>query len=360
MTSSPQWQNQQIPRHPRWGGPLVIPPDATHKPGEHQCPSCRRMVAPNRGKSGKPVKTGKGTCKCEYYKRATNFIDVIQDEFKLKQWDRRMVAYGMSQRPDLVLSATTVMFGDDGKPDEAGNRKLQQIADDAKDYAKAGAAATTGTSLHTLTEWMDTGRDLGYVPEPYPADLKAYAEATKDIEWVDVESFRVFDDWKVAGTTDRIGWYKGRLRIFDIKTGGLFFEGGPAMQLAMYARSTKYDIATDTRQIDFAPIDLGCAFIIHLPAGKGECTIKSVDIAKGWGGCRIAKQVWDFRNNSRGLIGDDDDRIVTGATYFDMAARAGTTVELRMLWKRAKEQCVLSPELKELLQRRATELGDSK
>lgn len=311
------YERIEIPRHPRYKGPLVIPPDRTLTPGGHECGTCGRMVKP-KGKAA----TGKGTCPCVYYRRTTTFIDVIQDEFKLKQWDRRMVAYGMSQRPDLALSASTVELTPDGKPvSDSEKRKLQGIADDAKEYAKGSAAATTGTSLHTLTQWIDEGKTVGHVPDPYPQDLKAYEEATRDIEWVSIENFRVMDEWKVAGTADRIGWYKGRLRVFDIKTGGLYFEGGPAMQLAMYARSTPYDIPTDKRTFDVSELDLGCAFIIHLPAGSGHCELKSVDITKGWGGCRIAKQVWDFRNQ-RGMIADADDKIVDGATTMDMIARA--------------------------------------
>src|SRR5258707_590187 len=89
-----------IPR--RWyngkeAGPLVIPPDKTLVPGDFECEMCHRMVAPKRGAPRK------GTCSCTYYRRTTTFIDVLQDEFALKKWDRRMVAYGMSQRPDLVL-----------------------------------------------------------------------------------------------------------------------------------------------------------------------------------------------------------------------------------------------------------------
>jgi hypothetical protein len=310
------------------------------------------MVKP-RGKA----KTGKGTCKCEYYKRTTTFIDVVQDEFKLKQWDRRMVAYGMGQRPDLVLAAASVRGDTDPNQDDTDKRKLQAIADDAKAYAKGSAAATTGTSLHTLTEWIDTGQTLGHVPEPYPADLRAYEDVIKDIEWVKVESFRVHDEWKVAGTADRIGWYRGRLTVFDIKTGSIFFEAGPAMQLAMYGRSTPYDIATDTRQVDVTSMNLNVAYVIHLPAGSGHCELKPVDIVKGWGACRIARQVWELRAQKY-FVGDSwlDDNLQRSNTYTEMALRAGTVTELKMLWRNASDQGSLTDELKQILTNRANDL----
>ena len=77
------------------GGPLVIPPGAQHKPGKKKCETCGRMVATDR------KYPRKGSCKCLYYKRTTTFIDVLQDEFLLKQWGKRNVAWGMAQRPDL-------------------------------------------------------------------------------------------------------------------------------------------------------------------------------------------------------------------------------------------------------------------
>lgn len=343
MSTKPVWTRLEIPRHPKWGGPLVIPPGVKLKAGDHKCSACGRMVAP-RGKA----KTGKGTCRCEYYRRTTKFIDVLQDEYKLKQWDRRMVAYGMSQRPDLVLAAASLPAGELKAPDV--QPKLQKIADDAKEFARASAAATIGTSLHALTEQMDLGQTLGHVPDPYGDDLKAYEQTTKDIEWVAIESFRVHDDWKVAGTTDRLGWYKGRLRAFDIKTGGIYGNGmSQAMQLAMYARSTPYDIGTDTRTVDVSDVDLTVAYIIHLPAGQAHCELMPVDISKGWGACRIAQQVWSLRNQNYKL---DDDDVRTGSTFADMVARASKLNELNMLWRNAKDQGRLTPELKDQIMAR--------
>lgn len=204
-SDAPQrFQRTEIPRHKTWGGPLVIPEHHRATPGNVECSKCGRHW--------------KGKCPCTYYKRCTNWIDVIQNEYALKQWDRRLVAYGMSQRPDLVLAAAACKPPHDKKVlTQEDKDALQQIADQAKEFAKGSAAATIGTSLHKLTERMDLGETLGFVPAPWPADLKAYQEATKDIEWIDIESFRVHDEYKVGGTADRIGWYEGRLRIFDVK-----------------------------------------------------------------------------------------------------------------------------------------------
>lgn len=209
------FEQTAIPRHKSWGGPLVIARGKKRGTGDKSCPRCGRPC-----KTGKCAETRRGTapqpgdCHCLYYKRTTNFVDVLQSEYALKQYDRRMVAYGMSQRPDLVLSIAALR-----DPDGADKDALQGYADDAKDAAKAAAGANIGTALHRLTEDMDHGRTLGHVPDPYPADLKAYEQATKGIEWVGIESFRVCDQFKVAGTADRIGYHPltKRLHIFDLK-----------------------------------------------------------------------------------------------------------------------------------------------
>jgi hypothetical protein len=326
-----EFVNLEIPRHPRWNGPLVLPATYTAKPGRRKCPLCGRKW--------------NGKCPCVYYKRTTTFIDVLQDEFRLKAWDRRMVAYGMSQRPDLVMGAAAT------DPNEDGDKtKLQKIADDAKAFARASAAATVGTSLHTFTQWLDEGKELGYIPEPYTHDLRAYEKCTKGIEWTNIESFRVYDPWKVGGTTDRIGWYRGQLTIFDVKTGGLFFKPSPAMQLAMYAHSTPYDIATDKRITDVAELRLDVGYIIELPQGQGICRLQPVNIANGWRACQQAKVTWDIRDApDEAWIMDRDEQ----AEQYELCSRAGSVKECKLLWENAKRDGWFTPVIKRVLIERA-------
>lgn len=352
--TSRQRQPGEIPR--RWyngkpAGPLVIPPDKKFVPGDFTCEMCGRKTTPNKRRPRK------GNCYCTYYKRCTTWIDVLQDEFALKKWDRRMVAYGMSQRPDLVLAAAAM-----GHPDSSPESKtgMQSTAGAAVEHAMGNAAANIGTALHKLTEDMDNGKTLGVVPDPYPADLKAYEQCIQEagIEWVAVESFRVHDEYKVAGTTDRIGYYKGRLRIFDLKTSPnenpIMYPHGPAMQLAMYAHSVPYVYPGDYRTTDAADIDPNVAYIINMPAGSGQCELRPINIAAGWGACLLALQVWRWRD-AKGLILDPD-QVRDNTTYKDMAARASTVTELKMLWRSAKEAGMLTDDVKTFLAQRAKEL----
>jgi hypothetical protein len=128
-----------------------------------------------------------------------------------------------------------------------------------------------------------------------------------------------------------------------------------AMQLAMYARSVPYDIATDKRGTDPNPVSLNKGVIIHLPAGQGVCTLYEIDIAKGWGACLIAKQVWGWRGTkelTRPLQAPGKP-----ATWESLALAATDIDRLRQLWSRAVELGQMTDDLKTLMAARAAELA---
>ena len=317
MTAQPIYENVDIPRD-RFGRPMILQPD---------------------GKKRLP------------YRRTTTFVGVLDDMNGLMKWKARQVAIGMGQRKDLVLSAAAARPTD--------NKTLNDIAEKAAEHAKASSAATTGTALHTLTERIDQGEEIGEIPVEYMADIDAYRKATEHIEWRGIETFRVHDKWQVAGTADRLGLFphSERLRICDIKTGSVDYPHKMAMQLSMYARMVPYMIATDERTEDPLPIDLNTGIIIHLPAGKGECTLYEIDLVKGWGACLIAKKVWDWRGTKDLTHAiDPTQQPPAAATWETLIATADNLDRLRELWQRAKELGELTPQLKELAQQRSKEL----
>ena len=240
----------------RWGRPLVIPPAG-----------------------GKPVA----------YTRATTYIDVLDDKYNLQQWEKRMVALGLADRPDLLLAVSA--HRDDKKA-------LDRITADAKEAAKAHAAATTGTALHALTEILDAGGTLPPLPATATASLDAYAAATADLTAVMVEQFCVLDTLQIGGTPDRVVDYQGRRYIADIKTGSIDFGALKiAMQLAIYARSHTYDIPTGERGIHEASTIRG--IVIHLPSvddpADARCDLHWVDLEAGWQAVQVAKRVREKR-----------------------------------------------------------------
>jgi len=294
------------------------------------------------------VPPGRGTKRVPY-RRTTTFVGCLDDMNGLMKWQSRQVVLGMGQRNDLVLAAAAA------NPDD--KKTLHDIAEKAKQAAASSAAADIGTALHSYTERIDRGDTLGHVPQPYANDLQAYREATAGIEWLGIETFRVHDDWQIAGTADRIGKINGRTMIMDIKTGSIDYPHEMAMQLAMYSRMVPYDIATDTRSADPELVDPNRGVIIHLPAGQGRCELHEVRLSAGWGACLLARKVWEWRAIKDLLqpIGTTEppppptwESLITAATSLD---------DLRLIWARAKELGELTADLKAAAKSRSEELA---
>ncbi|MBY0440964.1 MAG: hypothetical protein K2Q25_02315 [Mycobacteriaceae bacterium] len=311
----------------------------------------RPLVMPPKGKGKNRVA----------YQRTTNFVGVLENLYNLMEWKQRKTVLGMGMRKDLVLAAAAA--------DPTDNKLLNDIAKKACEHAGSTAAATIGTALHTLTEKLDKGNELGSFPTEYENDLKAYEEATRGLEWLNIESFRVHDDWKVAGTADRIGKYPGqRPQIIDIKTGKIDYPHKMAMQLAMYAHSIPYDTNTDTRSADNPPLDLHTGIIIHLPAGQGRCDLYEIDISKGWGACQIARQVWQWRAEKQLTHRVGDPRTTVweksnsrkNITYVDQIPTTKTLDELRFLWRVAEANGELTEDFRAAACKRSQQLSAAK
>jgi hypothetical protein len=290
------------------GGVAEIPRDHWKRP----------LVVPEGG--GKPVP----------YTRCTTFVDVLDDKYNLQRWQLRQVALGLADRPDLILSVSAY------RDDKAA---LNRIADQALEAAKSGAAATTGTALHALTERRDRGQAIGVVPAAYRADLTAYAAATGGMEHVGIEVFTVHDGYRIGGTPDRVVKFRGRYYIADVKTGEISYGGLKiAMQLAVYANSTLYT-ATGGRHPYPWPVDTERAIVIHLPAGQGFCSLHWVNIAAGWEAVETASMVrgWRARKDWYTPVPPDDrPALSTALSEVDIAiSNAATIDELRMVWTKA-------------------------
>lgn len=305
-----------IPRD-RWGRPLVIPP---------------------------------GGGKAIAYTRCTTFVDALDDGYNLTQWKRRMVALGLSHRPDLLLRVNS-LGPEPSKEAEGGNaykrwkKQMDETCDAAVEAAKASASATIGTALHALTERLDRGLDVGFVPDAYAGHLKAYEQATAAFTAVHIERFTVHDELQIGGTPDRVFRIDGhpRLIVGDLKTGDVVFGVLKiAQQLAVYAHSELYNHETGHRT-PLGDVDLDRGLIIALNAKTGQCDLLWVDLRRGWAAVEISRQVRDARN-WKGLSWPYDgpaaepkaDLTVEAAAALDVAIRkASTTDELVQLWAAA-------------------------
>ena len=93
------------------------------------------------------------------YQRTTTFIDVLQDEYLLKQWGNRNVAWGMSQRNDLRLAAAACEPDSHDLQTIEDKRELNDIVAKANEVAGHKIKAIVGSSLHKLTHQMDRGNE---------------------------------------------------------------------------------------------------------------------------------------------------------------------------------------------------------
>lgn len=321
---SGQFVNTRIPRD-RMNRPLVLPPVINKKDPDKRVP----------------------------YRRTTRFVGAIEDRYNLELHAQRELIWGMGARPDLVALAGAVQanWNDTGigKMDMAGRK--DSIAAQAQDYAKTAAKANAGTARHQFAEQLDKGTlDWNRVPADAKSDIEAYYHATRAaaMGMTEIETFRVYDDWKVAGTADRIVCINGRYYIADIKTGKIQYDGAVlkmAMQLAMYAHSTPYHAGLDARIPDPYNVDKSMAIIIHLPAGQGVCKLYWLDIAYGWQACHLTKKVWDIRDGGKTsrLLSEYHNNAPTNnlvvpsvEQYKEQVGLAKSVDELIELWRSAK------------------------
>lgn len=258
---TPDAPETTVPRD-RWGRPKILQPDG-------------KLVA---------------------YTRCTTFVGCLEDQYNVQLWRQRMVAVGLADRPDLVLSVAAHRDNRDA---------LNRIVEQAAEAGKANAPANIGTALHALTERVDRGEPLGVVPDAYVADLDAYRSVVggAGITAVLIEPFTVCDELQVGGTPDRIYLYQGKGYVGDTKSGSLDFGGLKfGMQMAVYAHSIPYDHATGQRTPYPVDVDQERAILVHLPAGTGRCELHWVDIAQGWDAVQTAKAVRLWRNKGKKFV----------------------------------------------------------
>jgi hypothetical protein len=275
--------------------PVAIPRDRHGKP----------LIA--KPGTGAPIYEGKGKNVKAYF-RASKFGEVLEDQTNLTLWKIRMAMHGLTKRPDLYEQVQRTPLED--------KVILNRIAEDAIEAAGGAAAANVGTALHTLTEAIDRGEEVGVVPPAYAQDLDAYREQTRRFRMLHIERFMVCDELEVAGTPDRLhaidlnyGLTK-RLQVGDLKTSNsnINYQGMKfAVQLGIYAHSDFYDPSTGERTSP-GSVDQNVAVVYHMPAGGGVCELIEVDVSAGWEMALLARQVRQARNQGRRLLTKVEDR----------------------------------------------------
>lgn len=268
-------------------GGETVEADGTRRNGRGQY-----LIAPQPG------------AKPEAYSRVTTFLKTIADERALIDWNARMVAVGLTMRPDLHAGIAAAAGGN--LDDPAVKRTLNDLCEAAAEHAGSVSKRNLGTALHTFAEQVDNGQTVT-IPPPFDADIAAYRHELHrlGIEIVPgmIERSVVLDRWKVAGTFDRLVTIPGYELplIADLKTGSLGSYSWPdySLQLAAYAHADAlYDWQADTR-IAMPEVDRTHGVIIHLPPGSATCTVYLVPIADAAAMIDVCAQVREHRNVSK-------------------------------------------------------------
>ena len=253
-------------RRNRWGQYLVVPPEG-----------------------GEPVG----------YIRATTIAKTLDDGSGLIGWGKRMVALGLSQRPDLLaLIATT---------DDTDKRALDKVCERAAEAGGSTIRRDLGTAFHSAMEASYESFDA--VPAAFLEDVVAVHEALKaaGLSVVPglVERIVVHDRHRIGGTFDLVLTDGERNYISDLKTGSSVAYGslGFAVQLAiyanadaMYAQGHKKDGSADTRQ-PMPDLDKSKGIILHAQLGEAKCDLHWIDLEIGAKALDLAMTVREIRKS---------------------------------------------------------------
>lgn len=132
--------------------------------------------------------------------RASSLGDALENKYLIHRWDMRNLAFALSRRPDLVLQLAAI-------PDieeKANKNEVHDVVKVALDFAGGTAAATSGSAIHRLSERLDAGEDLSYLPEAVLNALAVYRRLMSIVRIVASETFVVCDELGTAGTYDRV------------------------------------------------------------------------------------------------------------------------------------------------------------
>lgn len=299
------------------------------------------------------------------YTRASTLGGALEDQTGLGEWKKRVVAYGLARRRDLILAAASCESWD--HPDD--KKRLADIAEQAMQHAEANAAATIGTALHALTDRLDRGQDIPDVGEDRHA-LDAYQATMRHFTVHAIETFIVCDELETAGTTDRVLSPLGIMTapdgtrfaahhrlIDDTKTAAtdFFFGIKFAVQLAVYARGVPYQHGKGRLEWPdgIAPrTDWG--LIMHVPSGGSVAKPYWVNLTLGWELARLAVEVREWRKN-KGLVVAADLPIDLLGLIESQPAGPGMRPTFEMLWSQYASEW--RPEHTEAVKRRLEAAG---
>lgn len=273
----------------------IAPPEDLSKPPRHKSDGRPHIMLPDGSKR-------------MYYSRASNAGAVLESKEGLMKWKARLAAWGAVHYPRLADPLQDITDLDDPE----SKTILNKVAAQLQDAAGASRKAEKGTAFHTVTEAIDRGEDVGWLPESMLGMAREYSrlvdELAKHREYgVEfIEEFCVNDEEKIAGTPDRIVSIDGEPAVVDVKTMGSmdYGMGKIAMQMYAYGGAQRYnelwdDTGYGTMRLPWhqsgEPITRG--FILWVPQGREYAAIsQEIDLTQGRRGMQIAREVKEWEN----------------------------------------------------------------
>lgn len=172
----------------RWQRPMILPdPDNTHQWGWREADA----------KAGVPP----AKWRAKSYLRPSTLAKTLDKGEGLSLWKQRVVALGLARDERLFGSLRVVAAGPD--PLGAGRKTLDGVVASAFEVGGGTRAAEDGTSIHTVSEWIDAGVDYdeSLLPGPVAVAADAYRRVTRaaGIRRIESELFVVNDELTCGG-----------------------------------------------------------------------------------------------------------------------------------------------------------------
>lgn len=299
---------------------------------------------------------------------------IPDDTYTVEQWDRRQVLIGAALDRNIVENVAMDIEDRDA---------INNYVAEAKRIAGQHRKADRGSQKHRVLELILTGKEDQLLTDQQRADA-VILKRTLDLYKLTphdglVEQFVAYPDNKVAGRFDCImERADGTLVLVDLKSGenAVKYPRSTSVQLALYSNAPMISDKINIRGKDKVSIDdwrelpkrldRTRAYVLLVEQDAEVGSFHRIDIEHGWVGAQLALEVIKWRKRleyGKGIalevkpdqVPTVDYSAIEG--YIDMAGRAGSGKELKMLWKNANDQGVLTPDVKRAMTARATELG---
>lgn len=232
------------------------------------------------------------------YDRPSSVAGNLDNKDNLKHYQQAQAVFGVVRDKSLAwqFRALASEYDDPWSKAKQEVKSLLSLAEKiGGDQHKAGI----GTAIHRLCHLVDIDADIVYPVQQLEPWLDCYRQAVHSkYEVIGDEYFVVCDDLenpgsptdlRCAGNFDRLLRDRdtGEILVADIKSGKSDpdFALKPTIQVAIYARSQKYDQETGLREPIHPDLNVSKGVLIHLPfngGGEPECTLFPMDLDEGW------------------------------------------------------------------------------